>query len=55
MSVSESLPTLELEESSSVTRDVTQVRSHDVTMLCIAVAVLVLSFALRILRISASR
>jgi len=48
MSVSESLPTLEVEESSSVTRDVTQVRSHDVTMLCIAVAVLVLSFALRI-------
>lgn len=48
MSVSESLPTLEVDESSSVTRDVTHVRSHDMTMLCIAVAVLGLSFALRV-------
>ena len=50
MSVSDALPTLEVDESSSVTRDrdTTHRRSHDVTMLCIAVAVLVLSFALRV-------
>ena len=50
MSVSESLPTLEVDASPSATRDrdTTHRRSHDVTMLCIAVAVLVLSFALRV-------
>lgn len=50
MSVSESLPTLEADEPSSVMsdRDTTHRRSHDMTMLCIAVAVLVLSFALQV-------
>jgi hypothetical protein len=50
MSVSESLPILELDESSPDPRDrdTTHRRAHDVTMLCIAVAVLVLSFTLRV-------
>lgn len=50
MSVSESLPTLEADESSigACGRDMTHRRGHDVTMLCIALAVLVLSFALRV-------
>ncbi|GDY07442.1 MAG: DUF2752 domain-containing protein [Planctomycetota bacterium] len=46
MSVSEPLPTLEVDEPCD--RDMVPRRSHDVTMLCITVAVLVLSFALRV-------
>lgn len=50
MSVSESLPTLEADGTPPDShRDRVSIRrSHDVTMLCIAVSVLVLSFALRV-------
>ena len=50
MSISESLPTLEADDAppESSDRDMTQRRAHDVTMLCIAIAVLLLSFALRV-------
>lgn len=50
MSVSESLTTLEVDESSTEPRDRDRTRrhAHDMTMLWIAVAVLVLSFALRV-------
>ena len=50
MSVSESLPTLEVDDAPLDSRDnrATTRRAHDMTMLCIAVAVIVLSFALRV-------
>lgn len=50
MSVSDSLPTLELDDAPPDSRDnrATIRRTHDITMLCIAVTVLVLSFALRV-------
>lgn len=50
MSVSDSLPTLEVDDAPSNSRDncATIRRSHDVTMLCITVVVLALSFTLRV-------